>query len=367
MRLMVILRLGDNKVVDYVTPFLKSAHVDRLVLIRHAPVAAFDSPKLVQVTHQRWLAWFQAHAPRLTGIANTAVCFYRGLRMARAEHPDAITAYNLVPYGLIAWAIARLTGRKATVALIGTDYNRHVKSRIYGAPLQAILRNFDFVTIYGPDEIQELVQRFGLKAERIVFLPNAIETSRFTPGDRPPTTDLIYVGRLIDLKRVDLILRSLALILLERPETTLDIVGDGPSRPALERLTAELGIGAQVRFVGWADNPLEALRGGRLFLSLSELEGLPATVIEAMCVGLVPVVTDVGATRVAVRDGANGVVVSPQASAQEIAGRVLDLLNDPARYAALRQEALKIGETFDYRQATEAVDTFLSQLDAASV
>ena len=143
-------------------------------------------------------------------------------------------------------------------------------------------------------------------------------------------------------------------------------MGDGSSRPALERLADELGIAAQVRFRGWVDDPLEALRGARLFLSLSESEGLPATAIEAMCVGLVPVVTDVGATRVAVRDGENGVVVAPDASAQEIAGRVLALLNDPARYAALRQEALKISETFDFRQATEAVDTFLSQLDAAS-
>ena len=103
--------------------------------------------------------------------------------MVRTEHPDAITGYNLVPYGLIAWTIARLTGRKATVALIGTDYNRHVKSPRYGALLQAFLRHFDFVTIYGPDEVLELAQRFGLKPERIGFC-----RTRSTPAASPPAS-----------------------------------------------------------------------------------------------------------------------------------------------------------------------------------
>ena len=128
---------------------------------------------------------------------------------------------------------------------------------------------------------------------RTVLLPNPVDVDGLralaasgTPErSRAGSAHLVSVGRLIGLKAHDDLLRALA-----RSGTghTLTLVGDGPERVRLERLTAELGLAGRVEFTGRVDDParLAALVAeGDVLVHPSRWEGLPNAVLEALALG----------------------------------------------------------------------------------
>jgi glycosyltransferase involved in cell wall biosynthesis len=141
---------------------------------------------------------------------------------------------------------------------------------------------------------QELDERWRAKA---VYLPeNGSEAVPDAPPEPRPAGQplrVVFVGRLVPLKGVDMLLDSCA-ELVRAGRATLELVGDGPERPALERKAAELGLGGGLVFRGWVAHAEvgERLRQAHVlaFPSIREFGG--GVVIEAMAAGTVPVVVD---------------------------------------------------------------------------
>jgi len=360
MHLLVIMRLGSAKARDKLAPLLDCPAVTRVTLVRHAPVP-LESPKLVQAIHHVGLN-ADGLGGGLAALRNLWACAWNGLRLARRERPDVVLSFNLVPYGLIAWAVGRLAGRRVVLSLIGTDYNRWVKAPVWGTPLRAVLRDADAVAVFGDDARRELVGS-GLRPERVFVLPNTVDTTRFYPDpDVTPDYDLIGVGHLTANKRVDTALRALAILRETRPGARLLVVGDGPQRAALAALADELGVAAAVTFAGQADDVPQRLRQARLLLLLSEREGLPLAVLEALATGLPVIVTAVGALPTVVRDGENGCLLPSPADPAQVAARALELLQDPQRYARMSQAALGIRQTHGYAHMARAWEALLAAL-----
>jgi glycosyltransferase involved in cell wall biosynthesis len=166
----------------------------------------------------------------------------------------------------------------------------------------------------------------GLPLEGIAEAPNA--TDAF---------DVLYVGRLIDEKRVDLLLEAIALLRAPLPALRCAIVGDGPERIALERQAARLGLERQVSFLGHVDDATAfgLMKAAKLFVQPSMREGFGMTVAEAQACGAVPVVvrSEASAAPDLVRDGVDGSVVDPTPNA--IAESVLALMGDPRRRTSM--------------------------------
>ncbi len=132
----------------------------------------------------------------------------------------------------------------------------------------------------------------------VYCVENAVDPGRFAvPRARPAGRPLrvVFVGRLVPLKCVDVLLEAVAPAVRDG-RIVVDVFGDGPERPALERLVAELGIGAGARLRGWVqheDLPAELVQADVLaFPSIREFGG--GVVLEAMALGLAPVVVDYG-------------------------------------------------------------------------
>jgi glycosyltransferase involved in cell wall biosynthesis len=356
------MRLTDVKTGDKLLPLLKSSRVRRVTLVRYRRVNV-ESDKLTQVTHdlgeqEAWGEW-----PVFTGLRNTWKSFWSMLGIARRQKPEVILAFFLVPHGLVAWLVARLTGRRAVVSLIGADFNRHVKGRIVGYFMQAVLRNCDAVVVFGPTVKEELI-RYGVRPDHIFVLPNTANTDLFRPdADVHPDIDLIFVGNFIARKRVDLLLQALKAVHETRPQTRLLLVGDGEERARLEALAEALGLTDAVEFHGQSARVVDQLRRARVFVLLSTSEGLPMAMVEAMCTGLPVVVTDVGANATVVRDGENGYLVPSPADPALVAGRILRLLEDSEHYQQARQAALRVQETHRYERAARVWDTILDSLN----
>lgn len=162
--------------------------------------------------------------------------------------------------------------------------------------------------------------------------------------------DVIYVGRLIDEKRVDLLIDAVHLLRDRFPTVRCAIVGSGPELMALRQRVADLSLTGSVDF----DDHLEGsavyghIKGARVLVLPSIREGFGMTVAEAQACGTVPVVVRSGASGAPdlVRDGVDGVLVdaTPAALAEGIAS----VLNDASRRRMLADNARQAGMTREW-------------------
>lgn len=183
---------------------------------------------------------------------------------------------------------------------------------------------------------------------RVEIVPNGVDLAAIdaaTPADE--VTDLLFLGRLIDEKRVDLLLETVGLLRGRFPRLRCTIVGDGPELPALRALAERLGVADLVAFRGRVpgDEVPRQLRSARVLVMPSVREGYGMAVAEAQAAAVVPVVvrSPSSAAPDLVRDGVDGIVVDPEAG--QLAEAVASLLADPARLARLSTAARATGET----------------------
>jgi glycosyltransferase involved in cell wall biosynthesis len=166
-------------------------------------------------------------------------------------------------------------------------------------------------------EIAAAVARYGT-VRRPLVVPNGVALPAAGGGGaavradyaiRPGAFLVGSVGRLNEVKRFDILLRAVAEVRASRPEVALLLVGDGPERPALERLAAALGLGEVVRFAGYQPQPEAFHAAFDAFALTSRSEGFPVSLLEAWAAGKPAVATAVGGLPDIVRDGADGLLV----------------------------------------------------------
>jgi glycosyltransferase involved in cell wall biosynthesis len=171
-------------------------------------------------------------------------------------------------------------------------------------------------------------------------IPNPYDDNvfRLLPCVRP-RKDLAFVGRLIPEKGLHVLLRALRKLNLAGQRRTLTVVGDGPQRPELVRLTTDYGLVAQVKFVG-ACQPSEVatiLNANNILVVPSVWqEPFGIVALEGLACGCVVVATERGGLPEAT--GKCGVTV-PNDDSDALAQAVAGLLRNPAQIAELRSRA----------------------------
>lgn len=158
-------------------------------------------------------------------------------------------------------------------------------------------------------------------------------------ADAPPAPDFVFWGRLQPQKDIPRALDLFAHIHRARPDARLTIYG--PERGDGARIAArigELGLEKAVLLAGARDHAdlFAEARHASFYLQTSREEGMAMSVIEAMSLGLVPVVTPVGEIGRYCLDGINAILVDRN---EHAAHAVLTLLDDPALYAAMSHAA----------------------------
>ena len=151
---------------------------------------------------------------------------------------------------------------------------------------------------------------------------------------------LLMVAEFIPRKRHEDALQALAR--LGRPDVVLAFAGIGPLLEPMSRLARTLGVHEQVRFLGHRDDVPALLRASTALLLPSLQEGLPRSVMEAMCLGTPVIGTDIRGTRDLLDDG-HGLLVPPRdvdALAHAMA-RVLDAPEEAWRLAARARERIR--------------------------
>lgn len=142
---------------------------------------------------------------------------------------------------------------------------------------------------------------FGVKKVRTIYRGITPTLSEIMPSKEE--VHIGYIGRLVDLKWIDILLRAFAQFQKEytgKEVVKLKIIGDGPERKKLEKLTETLTLSPSVEFLGQQSIDRvrkEFLPSFHVFVNPSFQEWLPTTVIEALIAGNRVIATDVGGTR----------------------------------------------------------------------
>lgn len=154
------------------------------------------------------------------------------------------------------------------------------------------------------------------------------------PDDRPPKSKdaggRFVIGMVASFrpqKDHETLLRAFGLIRLESPTVELWLVGDGPTRPRMERLAAALGLAGRVRFVGSVPDPGALYQELDAFVLATNYEGYPYALLEAMSHGLPVVATRLPCIEEIVRDESNGLLADAR-DAAHLAGQFRRLVDE---------------------------------------
>jgi glycosyltransferase involved in cell wall biosynthesis len=357
--------LSNAWIEAHVRPLAGAARVGRIVVVSDHPL--LDMPKVAYACPPAWLQRLAGRVP-----ARGAWCVLTALR----TRPHVVGGFHLLLNAIVALFTARLVGARALYFCVGgwTETwggGARSENRLFGRqgrddPAQqrrliALVAQFDLILTMGTRAAAYL-RRQGARGP-IEVMSGGIDAARYE-APLPPAArefDVAFVGRLVQVKRVDVLLEAAALVVRERPGLRVAIVGDGPLRGALERQAAELGLTRNVTFAGHRDDVAEWLKRARVYVLASDSEGLSLSVMEASMAGLPCVVSDVGDLGDVVADGRNGWRVPPR-HPEEFARRVLDLLADPDGLDAFSRAALAAARPYSLESMSRRWDLILDEM-----
>jgi glycosyltransferase involved in cell wall biosynthesis len=266
------------------------------------------------------------------------------LKRIRAHFPfDVIDAEFFFPDGPAAASLGRALGVPVSIKARGADIHLWGKTRgCRGQIMRAGHRAGGLLAVSAA--LKADMVALGLPEEKIRVHYTGVDLDRFAPApDRVAAKAalgiagplLLSVGALVPRKGHDLVIRAMTAL----PEATLLIAGEGPARPALAALIAELGVGDRVRLLGSQPHAALPMLGGAADVGVlvSASEGLANAWLESIACGTPVVISDAGGAAELVDRSAAGRIVARTPEA--IAAGVTDILADPPAPADVRAVA----------------------------
>lgn len=272
------------------------------------------------------------------------------IRLIRAFRPDIVHTHT-AKAGIVGRAAAVVASRERP--LIIHTYHGHVLEGYFGRTLSAVYRALERAAAHTSDcligvsqaTVEDLVRLRVAPRSRFRVIPLGLDLAPFLELSDADGVGLrsqlglgdgellaTFVGRLVPIKRVDLLLRAVAHARSLGVPLRLAVVGDGPCRASLERLAHELGVGLSVSFLGYRRDMTAVAAATDIGVLASDSEGTPVSLIELAAAGRPLVATDVGGVAEVVTPG-NGLLALPGGAVAlgEAIARLADAPADRAR------------------------------------
>jgi glycosyltransferase involved in cell wall biosynthesis len=327
---------------------LPAAGIEHLALqlVRHAP-AGVTGELLNLDASQRELE--PAFAPRLP-LHHWPRCdrlqlAWRAFRLCRARRPDALLIYPCSRPLLWLALGARLAGVPRLAVAVQNTAPADPAGRRRWWRLLGWFQRLGVQAVPCSPAVLASLQPLPRRLRLGPVIANGCDTAAIAAtaaasrARRPPhdSRRVLMVARLDPIKDQATLLRAFAA--LRPPGWQLLLVGEGPERPRLERLAAELGLDPAAVLPGRHGAIAELLGQADLFaFSTTAAEGFGIALIEAMAAGLPLLASDVPACRQLLAAGAAGELL-PAGDVAAWTGRLQSLLADPAARAALAERA----------------------------
>ena len=182
----------------------------------------------------------------------------------------------------------------------------------------------------------------GIKKSKMAYIPSFyIDKNVFKPQEKNKMYDLLFVGRLVKNKGLELLME----IKQKLPDLKMAIVGDGPMNCILRSKIEDLGLSGNVTFLGWLPDARALAKvyfQSKVLLITSANEGGPRVGLEALACGTPVISTEVGIMSDVIKNGQNGYIVDWEVS--EFVDRIKAILEAPD----MSDKAVESVKKFDY-------------------
>ncbi len=211
------------------------------------------------------------------------------------------------------------------------------------------------VRVVNKKQVREFLLESGVSEGKIAYIPSFyIDLDTFKPLNLGKKYDLIFVGRLVKNKGLNLLIDSLKILNIKynMRDTKLLIVGDGPEKKKLEVRSERLELKDNVMFYGWAKDPEEIaklMNQSKILIVPSYNEGGPRTLLEAMACGIPVIATPVGIIPDIIEDKKSGRIINWDGN--DIAEKAFELLNNLEDYKKYSVAGLEIVKNFEKKAA----------------
>lgn len=295
------------------------------------------------------------------------------LEMIKSSSLDSVffLSGGSTPIGILTLGFSRLTGRRCGVFFYGKDILQARRTPV-GTMMMALS-----IMLAGRVATNSRYTA-GLLPVRprghlIVIYPGVDPSiinglSRGTVDEAHPR--ILFVGRLIRRKGVDVLLTAFSQLRSGRPASRLDIVGDGPEMSSLRAQADTLRLGGAVTFYGplYGSSLWERYAEASVFAmpsrqSIEDVEGYGTVFLEAGIFGVPSVSTRTGGIPEAVIDGVTGKLVDSEDS-RELRDAIQVLLDDPEELRRLGRNAKARAAQYSWEASTRRVLELLGETEA---
>jgi len=368
-------------VSDAVLPFNKGGKERRLwEITRRLAAAGFE----VHIYTMKW--WSGGKSMTLDGVHLNAIAKHRPLYRRRRRSMgqailfglatfkllfarfDVLDVDHMPYYPLFAARVVCTLRRKRMVATWHEVWGTATWRRYLGclAPFGVVI---EWLASRMPNEIVSVSAHTTERLTTILKVAVPVHTIGLGVDletiDREPIasarSDIVYAGRLLQNKNIDVLIQAVALLIQRRPSVLCRIVGEGPERCRLEKLCEELNLTDTVVFENFVPEPriYGVLKSATVFALPSVREGFGGVLLEANVCGLPAVTVDHpdNAARHLVVEGANGFLAAVGATDLS---RALDVALTKAAAMDARAALQRTGYLRDWSEISAAVSAVLT-------
>lgn len=196
----------------------------------------------------------------------------------------------------------------------------------------------------------------GVPVGKIRLVPDGLSPEAFRPSTAPPLPPLrlVHAGAFDGRKGQRVAVETLARLGKTGVEARLDLLGDGPDRPATEGEARRLGVDGCCSFHGWVTETAPFFAASHALLLPSDSEAAALVLVEAMAAGCIPIAHDVGGCAEVLGGGEGGVLVS-SLDPYEWALAVARLASDAAGRARLEEGGRRLASARSLMRTTALV------------
>ena len=288
-------------------------------------------------------------------------------RLARQIKADAALVFFGLPTGPVGWWLKKVIGLPYIVSLQGGDVpgfmgkEMAIYHRLTG-PVISQVWDAAHAVVANSSGLADLA-RCHASDINIDVIPAGADLNAATPSTHPTVEQplrLLFVGRLVNQKGLDVLLKALAKM-KGRVDWTLTIAGEGPLRDGLALASRKLGLSDRVVFRGWLkrDHLPAVYEQADVFVLPSRDEGMPNAMLEAMAAGLPVIGSKISGLDEVVIDGETGLLV-PVEDTDALAHALRTVIEDRDYTFKLGQAAReRVAAQFSWAHAAESYLTLL--------